>query len=208
MLIYFWERHSAVGGRAERERETQNPKQAPGSEIQKLMEQWNFSALHGDYLLVWGADHQQVNGWVYNIKCKVTNRYHMAPDMIYGEGHSITFMFLPKMHNLNLWRHIRQAEVEGHSARQTDSTSSDLSKIELSRGSWVAQSVKHLTLAQVMISRFMSSSPVSGSVLTAWSLEPALDSVSLSLSLHFPAHARTLSLSKINKLKKTENQKN
>ena len=32
-------------------------------------------------------------------------------------------------------------------------------------GTWVAQSVKHLTLAQVMISQFLSSSPASGSVL-------------------------------------------
>ena len=38
------------------------------------------------------------------------------------------------------------------------------------------------TSAQVMISRFMSSSPVLGSVLTAQSLEPALDSVSPSSS--------------------------
>ena len=36
--------------------------------------------------------------------------------------------------------------------------------------------------AQVMISRFMGSSPGSGSVLTAWSLKPASDSVSPSLS--------------------------
>ena len=49
-------------------------------------------------------------------------------------------------------------------------------------GIWVAQSVEHLTSAQVMISQFVSSSPVSGSVLTAQSLEPALDSVSPSLS--------------------------
>ena len=32
-------------------------------------------------------------------------------------------------------------------------------------GVWVAQSVKHQTLAQVMISWFMGSSPASGSVL-------------------------------------------
>ena len=38
------------------------------------------------------------------------------------------------------------------------------------RGSWVAQSVRHLTSAQVMISRFVSSSPVSGSKLTVRSL--------------------------------------
>ena len=45
-------------------------------------------------------------------------------------------------------------------------------------GTWVAQSVKCLTLAQVMILQFVSLSPASGSVLTAQSLEPASDSVS------------------------------
>ena len=49
-------------------------------------------------------------------------------------------------------------------------------------GTWVAQSVQHPTAAQVMISRFLSSSPASGSLLTAQSLEPASDSVSFSLS--------------------------
>ena len=49
-------------------------------------------------------------------------------------------------------------------------------------GSQVAQSVKRVTLAQVMISPSVSSSPVSGSVLAAQSLEPASDSVSPSLS--------------------------
>ena len=49
-------------------------------------------------------------------------------------------------------------------------------------GAWVAQSVKHLTSAQVMISRLVSLSPASGSMLTAQSLEPASDSVSPSLS--------------------------
>ena len=52
------------------------------------------------------------------------------------------------------------------------------------------------TLAQVTISWFVSSSPASGSVLAAQSLEPALNSVSPSLCA-FPTHA--LSLSKINK---------
>ena len=50
------------------------------------------------------------------------------------------------------------------------------------RGAWVAQSVERPTSAQVMISRSVSSSPASGSVLTAQSLEPASDSVSPSLS--------------------------
>ena len=64
------------------------------------------------------------------------------------------------------------------------------------RGSRVAQSVKHTTSAQVMISRFVGSSPVLGSVLTAQSPEPASDSVSLTL---FPSPTHVLSLSKINK---------
>ena len=49
-------------------------------------------------------------------------------------------------------------------------------------GAWVAQWVKRPTSAQVMISRFVSSSPAWGSVLTARSLETASDSVSPSLS--------------------------
>ena len=49
-------------------------------------------------------------------------------------------------------------------------------------GTWVAQSAKHPTSAQVRISQFVNLSPTSGSVLTAQSLEPALDSVSPSFS--------------------------
>ena len=45
------------------------------------------------------------------------------------------------------------------------------------RGAWVALSVKRPTLAQVMISQLLSFS-----VLTAQSLEPTSDSLSLSLS--------------------------
>ena len=52
-------------------------------------------------------------------------------------------------------------------------------------GAWVAQSVKCPTSAQVMILRFVSSSPTSGSVLTAQSLEP-LQILYLSLSLSAP----------------------
>ena len=46
----------------------------------------------------------------------------------------------------------------------------------------MAQLVKHLPLAQVMISWFVGSSLMSGSLLKAPSLEPTLDSVSPSLS--------------------------
>ena len=64
----------------------------------------------------------------------------------------------------------------------------------------MTQSVKRLTSAQVMISRFVSSSPASGSVLTARSLEPASDSVSPFLSLPLPdSHSVSRCLSKVNK---------
>ena len=56
------------------------------------------------------------------------------------------------------------------------------------------QSVKHLTSAQVMISRLLSSSPTLGSVPTAQSLAPASDSVFPSLSAPLPP-GRALSLS-------------
>ena len=59
-------------------------------------------------------------------------------------------------------------------------------------GAWVAQSVKCQNSTQVMISQRVSLSPALGSVLTAQSLDPALDSVSPSLP--HPAHALFLSL--------------
>ena len=53
-------------------------------------------------------------------------------------------------------------------------------------GAWVAQLVEHPKSAQVMISQLGSSSPALGSVLTSQSLEPASDSVCLSLSTPNP----------------------
>ena len=66
----------------------------------------------------------------------------------------------------------------------------------------MAQLVKHPTLAQDMISQFVGSSPTSGSVLTAQSLEPASNPVPPSLSA---PHSLVLSLylSKISVKKKT-----
>ena len=72
-----------------------------------------------------------------------------------------------------------------------------IKRIKPGAPAWVAQSVKRLTLAQVMISQFASSSPTSGSVLTAQSPEPASDSVSPSLCPS-PTHTLSLSLTKIN----------
>ena len=60
-------------------------------------------------------------------------------------------------------------------------------KKDLGVPGWLSQlSVQPLALAQVMILRLVSSSPESGSVLTAQSLEPASDSVCLPLSAHPP----------------------
>ena len=65
-------------------------------------------------------------------------------------------------------------------------------KREGPRGAWGARSVKRRTSAWVMISQFVGSSPASGSVLTAWSLEAASGSVSPSLSA--PPHLHSVSL--------------
>ena len=65
-------------------------------------------------------------------------------------------------------------------------------------GTWVAPSAGRPTSAQVMISWSVSSSPASGSVLTAQSLEPASDSVSPSLSVPSPTDALSLSQKQIN----------
>ena len=66
-----------------------------------------------------------------------------------------------------------------------------------SLGTWAVHLVKCPTSSQVMISLLVSLSPVSGSVLIAQSLEPALDSVSPSLSVpallaHSPSFSSSL----------------
>ena len=65
------------------------------------------------------------------------------------------------------------------------SRTGEVLKVALCWGTWVVQSVKHPTSAQVMISLFVSSSPASGSVLTAQSLE-LLRILCLPLSLLLP----------------------
>ena len=70
--------------------------------------------------------------------------------------------------------------------------------LEKARGTWVAQLVKRLTSAQVMISWLVSSSSMWGSVLRAQSLEPVSGSVSPSLLLPL-RHASPVSLALKNK---------
>ena len=76
----------------------------------------------------------------------------------------------------------------------------------------MAQLVERPTSAQVMISWLVSSSPASGSVLTAQSLEPVSDSVSPSLSTPPPlmlcVFALSFSLSKLNIKKRKSLRKN
>ena len=71
-------------------------------------------------------------------------------------------------------------ETELHTT--TQQASEDMKTQPKPQSAWVAQSVEHPTSAQVMIWQFMGLSPTSGSVLTAWSLEPASDCVSSSVS--------------------------
>ena len=85
-----------------------------------------------------------------------------------------------KHHVISLTRGIWKHETHRH-REQTDGH----------QGLWVAPSVGRPTSAQVTISRFVSSSPASGSVPTARSLEPASGSV----SPPSPAHVLSLSLS-------------
>ena len=76
----------------------------------------------------------------------------------------------------------KSSKFHGHDGgtKQAIFSSNSLKK----RGTWVAQSVKGMTEAQVMISQSMGASPSPGSVLTAWSL---LGILCLPLSLPLPA---------------------
>ena len=65
----------------------------------------------------------------------------------------------------------------------------------MAQGTWVTQLAGRLTSAQVTISWSVGLRPVSGSVLTVQSLEPASESVSPSLSALPHSHSVSLSLS-------------
>ena len=73
---------------------------------------------------------------------------------------------------------LKQEEIENSYRPKTSKEIKFIIKnLPQNRGAWV----KHPTSAQVMISRFMGSSPASDSVLTAQSMKPALYSVFPSL---------------------------
>ena len=80
-------------------------------------------------------------------------------------------------------------------------------------GTWVAQSVKRLTSAQVMILQFVSSSPASGPLLAVLSLFQILCAPSLSAPplpsrvharVHTHTHTHTLSLKNKHKERKKD----
>ena len=53
MFINFWQRDRAWAGEQQRERETQNPKQAPGSELESQMQGWNSELWDHDLSWSW-----------------------------------------------------------------------------------------------------------------------------------------------------------
>ena len=108
------------------------------------------------------------------------------PDSILGHE-KLTFRAVPLSGNLLAIANVREESVH--------KCYGGIRILLVFWGTWVAQSIKHPTLAQVMISRFMGSRPALGSVLTAQSLEPALDPVSPSVLPLFCS--RSLSFSKI-----------
>ena len=91
-----------------------------------------------------------------------TNGNHVTPARTQGEGCRITSeLLLPKMHNLNLIvRRYWPNPNRGMLYKIAGLLSSTLSR---SRGTWMVRSGKRLTLAQVMTSQFVGSSPALGS---------------------------------------------
>ena len=89
---------------------------------------------------------------------------------------------------------------QGSVTRKREMVLSSKTHRNVSRGAWVAQSVKRPTSAQVTISWSVSSSPAWGSGLMAQRLEPASDSVSPSLPA--PPHSCSVSLCLKNKWKR------
>ena len=99
-----------------------------------------------------------------DVPLKITNRATQRPG-------NCTSRCLPKRYT--------NADSKGHIHSNVITALSTRAKLWVA---WVAQSVKHPTSAQVMISQSVGSSPAWGCVLIAQSLETASDSVSPSLS--------------------------
>ena len=129
LFIFETERDRAWAGEGQRDRETQNPKQAPGSKLSAQSPTQGQTHKLGDHDLSWSQTFNRLS----------------------HPGVPVCILF-------------------------------NVTHFKWPWGAWVAQSVERPTSAQVMISQFVSSSPTSGSGLTAQSLEPASDSVSPCLS--------------------------
>ena len=97
-----------------------------------------------------------------------TGRYTCTCHCQHGQPNYVIYHARPiPTHFLSLFQHTSKPTHPGQGNR--DNALNVYLKLT-SRGTWVAQSVKLLTSAQVMISRFMSLSPTSGFLLSAQSL--------------------------------------
>ena len=101
--------------------------------------------------------------------------FSVSPSSFPGWGSLPAFLLGSPHGPLDVWPHAKLVDFKLPAMIE-------MSLKTIYRGAWVAQSLERPTSAQVMISRFVGSSPASDSVLTSWSLEPASDSVSLFLS--------------------------
>ena len=111
---------------------------------------------------------------------------------------TMLLLILKMSKNKNKKRKRKESKRKEENIKDQDFCYNKPDKDRKFRGAWVARLVECPTSAQVMISQFVSSNSTSGSVLTAQSLESALDPVSPSVSLPLPCSC-SVSLSTINK---------
>ena len=154
MFIYFWERPSMSGGGAEREGDTDS-KAGSGLSCQHTAQRGARTHELWDHDL----SRSQTLNWL---------SHPGAPEWSLSKNKQTTTTLQNEIIYLDNPIPIKKCEFIIFKKRG---------------GTWVSESVEHLTSAQVVISQFVRSSPALGSVLTAQSLEPAWI---LSLSLSVP----------------------
>ena len=114
---------------------------------------------------------------IKKLQIKITMGYHLTP---------VRMGIIQKTRDNKCWRGCGDRKFCAPDWNVNCTVTMEVPQKIKTRGvpGWLSQlSVWLLTWAQVMMSWFMGSSPQAGSALTALSLEPASDSVSLSVSL-------------------------
>ena len=118
-----------------------------------------------------------------------------------AQGTNKRFSNLPKLHEqLDQGWESKKCDSNAHAFKHKAILLPSISLVKkwLSWGIWVSQLAKYLTSAQIMISQFVSLSPILGSLVPAW----IHFGISVPISLPLPclgAHVLSLSFSKINK---------